>query len=205
MLSFFRTEKECSLLKKLFPENTEFKIIITLRKQRDFIESYKKQILKYPTRSFSKNKNSALYVEDDSWVFNHEKLIEAYSIVFDEIKIFKYGNLVNDEILDYLNIHIDSNNIRKNKSANLLIIKAKRMIRKLIDNKFLKKKYIFVGLSCSGSTSVSKELIEMYGGKKVFHKHCNLDFAIKELNLNPKDFFIFFVARCPIENHSETI
>ena len=41
MLSFFRTEKECSLLKKLFPENTEFKIIITLRKQRDFIESYK--------------------------------------------------------------------------------------------------------------------------------------------------------------------
>ena len=69
-------------------------------------------------------------------VFNHEKLIEAYSIVFDEIKIFKYGNLVNDEILDYLNIHIDSNNIIKNKSANLIIIKAKRMIRKLIDNKF---------------------------------------------------------------------
>lgn len=62
-----------------------------------------------------------------------------------------------------------------------------------------KHKYIFVGLPMTGSSAISKELIELYGGESIYMKHTNITYLIKKTNINIKDYYVFGVYRDPIE------
>ena len=62
-----------------------------------------------------------------------------------------------------------------------------------------KHKYIFVGLPFSGSSAISKELIEKYNGRPIFTKHSNIQSVIKHKTINIKDYFVFAVYRDPID------
>ncbi len=67
----------------------------------------------------------------------------------------------------------------------------------IIDEKL---KYIFIGLPYSGSSAISKELIENYNGKTLFHKHANIPLLLKiRPHININDYLIFAVRRDPID------
>jgi hypothetical protein len=61
------------------------------------------------------------------------------------------------------------------------------------------KKYIFVGLYFSGSSAISKELIENYGAETIFSKHTTIPYMIKNSSINIKEFQVIAVIRNPIE------
>ncbi|WP_299160567.1 sulfotransferase family 2 domain-containing protein [uncultured Eudoraea sp.] len=63
-----------------------------------------------------------------------------------------------------------------------------------------KYKYIFIGLPFSGSSAISKELIEQYEGEPLFHKHANIPLLHKIMpSLNLEEYYIFVVVRDPLE------
>tara|TARA_Y100000589_G_scaffold50223_1_gene41804 strand:+ start:21895 stop:22677 length:783 start_codon:yes stop_codon:yes gene_type:complete len=77
-----------------------------------------------------------------------------------------------------------------------LILKIGNIKNMIISHKH---KYIFVGLPFSGSSAISKELIEKYDGESIFTKHSNIQSVIKHKTINIKDYFVFAVYRDPIE------
>jgi hypothetical protein len=60
------------------------------------------------------------------------------------------------------------------------------------------KKVVFVGVTCSGSTSIASTLEGEYGFKKVAHKHCNLA-ACDLLNKSYDYKYVIVVERDPVE------
>lgn len=62
-----------------------------------------------------------------------------------------------------------------------------------------KYKYLFVGLPNSGSSAISKELIENYSGEYIENKHTNIPFFKLNNKINLSDFIIFGVYRDPID------
>jgi hypothetical protein len=58
-----------------------------------------------------------------------------------------------------------------------------------------KHKYIFIGLPCSGSSAISKELIENYEGEYVLSKHTNIQTFINQYPESIKGYTIFAVYR----------
>ncbi len=92
-LSWLRFDAELIRLKNLVkcPPST-VKVILYLRNKKDFLNSYEKQIYKKRNRYASSNKESVLYIQDDTWLIDYDWLISIYEKHFDP------ENLV---ILDY--------------------------------------------------------------------------------------------------------
>lgn len=65
----------------------------------------------------------------------------------------------------------------------------------IISEKF---KYIFIGLPMTGSTAISRELIENYDGKSILYKHSNIN-NLKKQNITIEDYYIFTIYRDPID------
>lgn len=62
-----------------------------------------------------------------------------------------------------------------------------------------KYKYVFIEFPLTGSTSVSKALVENYDGTRILHKHSSyFDFA-KIATVNEKKYFIFSTIRNPLD------
>lgn len=62
-----------------------------------------------------------------------------------------------------------------------------------------KHKYIFVGLPNSGSSAISKELIENYDGVSIENKHTSIPYFKWKHKVDLNDYFIFGVYRDPID------
>lgn len=60
-----------------------------------------------------------------------------------------------------------------------------------------KYKYVFVGIPFSGSSTISKELIKYYDGKKIYNKHSNIQTFLRDKRYNSDEYFIFGVYRDP--------
>lgn len=63
-----------------------------------------------------------------------------------------------------------------------------------------KYKFIFIGLPLRASSAISKELIENYNCKSLFHKHSNIPLLKSEHpEIELKNYFIFAVYRDPVQ------
>lgn len=62
-----------------------------------------------------------------------------------------------------------------------------------------KHKYIFIGLPFSGSSVISKELIELYDGESIYNKHTNIQSILNVKEIDITNFFVFAVYRDPVE------
>ena len=60
-----------------------------------------------------------------------------------------------------------------------------------------KYKYVFVGIPFSGSSAISKELVEFYDGKKIYKKHTNIQMFLNDKRYKSDEYFIFGVYRDP--------
>ncbi len=79
-LSLLRYDDEIERLKAILgSENLTVKIILVVRDKADFLESFRKQILKHPERELSADPSSINYVEPDSWLANYEEIKAVWS------------------------------------------------------------------------------------------------------------------------------
>lgn len=62
-----------------------------------------------------------------------------------------------------------------------------------------KHKYIFIGLPFSGSSAISKELIEEYEGESVYGKHTNIQSVLNDKEIDISKYFVFAVYRDPVD------
>ena len=62
-----------------------------------------------------------------------------------------------------------------------------------------KHKYVFVETPHTGSSAISKELVEKYDGKKVLYKHANYHEFLKIATQKQKKYFVFAGVRNPLE------
>jgi hypothetical protein len=62
-----------------------------------------------------------------------------------------------------------------------------------------KHKYIFVGLPLSGSSAISKELIENYSGEPILEKHSNIWELKRKTDIRIRDFKVIACLRNPYE------
>ncbi len=61
-----------------------------------------------------------------------------------------------------------------------------------------KKRVLFIGVSCSGSTAIGEELKQNYGFKQIAHKHCNFRYFKKFLyKYYKKPSYVMVVKRDP--------
>ncbi len=67
-------------------------VVLYLRNKADYLESYRRQLLKVPGRKKSDTYWSALYVEDDTWLTDYDQLIAAYENAFGagSVKVIDY-------------------------------------------------------------------------------------------------------------------
>jgi hypothetical protein len=78
-LSLLRYPDEIDRLRVMLDAaNAEVKVILYLRNKKDFLRSYTNQLLKVKGRTPSKDFNSALYVEPDTWLTDYDALIATY-------------------------------------------------------------------------------------------------------------------------------
>lgn len=61
-----------------------------------------------------------------------------------------------------------------------------------------KYKYLFIETPRTGSTTLSKELRESYGGKEIVHKHANYHEFIKQASDKEKGYYVFAGVRNPL-------
>lgn len=82
-LSLLRHKDELkSLAEILQSEPAEVTVIVFLRNQYDYLNSYRSQLLRKKGRRPSMDFWSALYVEDDTWLTDYEGLLEVYGAEF---------------------------------------------------------------------------------------------------------------------------
>ncbi len=62
-----------------------------------------------------------------------------------------------------------------------------------------KYKYIFLETPHTGSTAISKELIEKYSGRKILNKHANYHEFLKIASKKQKNYFVFAGVRNPLD------
>src|SRR5258706_6588454 len=62
-----------------------------------------------------------------------------------------------------------------------------------------KYKYVFVELPLSGSTAVSNELCDLYGGEKILRKHSKYQEFLKIATEEQKKYFVFSGIRNPMD------
>lgn len=94
-LAFLRHADEFARLLDLFGRPPEdFVVIIALRNPRDFLRSFRGQILKKPGRVPSADPASALYVEPDSWLLDYDALVGKFRDAFGHVRIVNYDDAV---------------------------------------------------------------------------------------------------------------
>lgn len=62
-----------------------------------------------------------------------------------------------------------------------------------------KYKYLFIEIPNTGSTSISQELCEFYGGRKILRKHSNYFEFAKKVRKKEKEYFVFAGIRNPLD------
>ena len=52
-------------------------------------------------------------------------------------------------------------------------------------------KYVFVEFPRTGSTSISRELVQCYGGKRILRKHSSYNEFLKKATPEERKYFVF--------------
>ncbi|PMO90162.1 hypothetical protein BCS98_15320 [Vibrio breoganii] len=102
-LSFIRNQEEIDRLKLIFPKNSEVIPIIILRDKAEWFISFKRQMLKMGGKE-SKNQDSCYYFGDDSWLLEHERLVELLELNFNHVLKERYSRNMVESFYDLLNI-----------------------------------------------------------------------------------------------------
>ena len=89
-LCFLRTDDELTKLKSLFPIDVQFKVILVERDKDEWLASWTKQIVSKPGRELSRNPNSTMYVEPDTWLTDFEQLKNVWRSHFDDFTCIPY-------------------------------------------------------------------------------------------------------------------
>jgi len=77
-LCYLRFPDEVATLHDILGREHRVSIVVFLRERRDFLRSYRQQVLSVPGRQLASDPRSAFYVEPDSWLADYDSLVTAY-------------------------------------------------------------------------------------------------------------------------------
>ncbi len=86
-LCYLRFPDEVARLHDLLGREHRVSIVVFLRERRDFLRSYRQQVLSVPGRQCSSDPRSALYVEPDSWLADYDRLVSTYEQEFGRMHV----------------------------------------------------------------------------------------------------------------------
>lgn len=138
-LCFLRTDEELIKLKSLFPRDSQFRIIFVERDKDEWLASWAKQIVSKPGRELSRNPNSTMYVEPDTWLTDFEQLKDVWKSNFDDFTCIPYRKegLIED-ICDEIGIKLPPSALRTRykergqaRQAPSLVERARQKVRRL--------------------------------------------------------------------------
>jgi hypothetical protein len=86
-LSYLRFPDEVATLHDILGREHHVTIVVFLRERREFLRSYRQQLLSVPGRQLSRDERSAFYVEPDSWLADYDALLAAYADEFGQANI----------------------------------------------------------------------------------------------------------------------
>lgn len=86
-LSYLRFPDELATLHDLLGREHHVTIVVFLRERREFLRSYRQQLLSVPGRQLSRDERSAFYVEPDSWLADYDALLAAYGREFGQANV----------------------------------------------------------------------------------------------------------------------
>jgi len=92
-LSWIRYPEEMEVLTSMFAQG-ETQIILYLRDLEGFKASYKNQITQKLRKTFSCDKESVLNVEADSWVWDHNRIVDLFENTYgsENMKVIDYDH-----------------------------------------------------------------------------------------------------------------
>lgn len=88
-ISFIRYKEEIYRLKSVFPEEVNVIPIIFLRSKGEWLESFRRQMQKMGLKE-NENKQSCAYFGEDSWLLDHEVLIDLTHQCFGGCRVVEY-------------------------------------------------------------------------------------------------------------------
>lgn len=156
-ISLLRTSDEFLKLRKLFGNDVIFHIIVCLREKSDWLKSYQVQHLKEGI-DVSPFKSSAFYTKDDSWLLDHDGLVEELNKHFEKVTVLNYEK--NDMVgrlcgVLEVDLKINTQAYRRNRSPNN--IKLSRLFRKSAK--------LLLGSEDVGLRKILRGLLEKYKSK----------------------------------------
>lgn len=116
-LSFCREQEEIDRLKDLFGPDCEITPILFLRDKTDWLRSLRAQIGK---RGFpeSDDPRSCTYFGADSWLLDHEDLVELLRSNFERVIVVEYGGNSVEQFQAALNLPAEVTELRRNVSKS---------------------------------------------------------------------------------------
>lgn len=120
-LDFIRTQEEVNNLIRLFPDDVNIIPIIVIRDSESWKESwlnYLKNVNNDLDSDKFKNKNSPYFLNEGSWFFDIDKLLELLNKNFDNVIEIKYSDNMLNKFFSIFDIKVEKEyklNVTKNK------------------------------------------------------------------------------------------
>lgn len=96
-LSLLRFDDEIERFRSIFePTDREVIVVLVLRNKADFLDSFRRQIIKHRDRELSDNPSSVRYVEPDSWLADYDAIEEIWGRSFPSspVRVIDYDQAI---------------------------------------------------------------------------------------------------------------
>jgi hypothetical protein len=106
-MSFIRYQTEMERLRSIFPPNAAIVPIIFLRSKKEWLVSFKQQMFKMGLKE-STDRKSCSYFGSDTWLLQHETLVDLTRRTFGEAKIVQYDGASLRQFFSAIGVDIDA-------------------------------------------------------------------------------------------------
>lgn len=99
-LSLLRFDDEIERFRSIIePTDREVIVVLVLRNKADFLDSFRRQIIKHRDRELSDNPSSIRYVEPDSWLADYDAIEDVWSRSFPSapVRVIDYDQAIKQE------------------------------------------------------------------------------------------------------------
>ncbi|SMX43683.1 hypothetical protein [Actibacterium lipolyticum] len=105
-ISFIRDKTEMKRLRSIFPPNAAIVPIIFLRSKEEWLASFKQQMFKMGLKE-STDPKSCTYFGSDTWLLQHETLVDLVRRTFGEVKTVQYDGASLRQLFSTIGADID--------------------------------------------------------------------------------------------------
>lgn len=105
-LSFIREVEEMERLRAILPDDISVVPIVFLRPKPEWLSSFRKQMLKMGMEE-TDDATSCAYFQPDTWLLQHETLIDLATRTFGDCKVVNYGGASLTQFLGAIGLEVE--------------------------------------------------------------------------------------------------